>query len=224
MNDAIHRYRLTFGKRGAARYIGHLDLQLSFERLLTRAQVALAYRGGFKKRPRIQFAAPLPLGFIGEAELVDIWLRQAPEPSALLNVLQNAAPPDLPLCRVEPIALRDPGLSASVIAADYRVELAEQVGDLSSRLAELLAANELLRTRRNKPYDLRPLIEDCSYQRNQGALALRLGLRPARTGRPEEVLDALGLDPLEQRIIRCALVLDQRAEPAPQQAPESGPI
>src|SRR5512136_903583 len=103
------RLRITFSKSGALRYTGHLDLQTTWERIVRRAGLPLAYTQGFHPGPRIQIASALPLGFIGHAEIVDIWLREpvpvntvgaelVPAPGddkgrPYAFILQNAAPP-----------------------------------------------------------------------------------------------------------------------------------
>src|SRR5512136_271004 len=70
------RLRITFSKNGALRYAGHLDLQTTWERTVRRAGLPLAYTHGFHPGPKIQIASALPLGFIGRAEIVDIWLDE----------------------------------------------------------------------------------------------------------------------------------------------------
>ena len=63
------RARITFSKRGALRYIGHLDLQTLWERAARRAGLALAYSHGFHPQPKINFASALPLGFSSRAQI-----------------------------------------------------------------------------------------------------------------------------------------------------------
>lgn len=70
------RLRITFSKSGGLRYTGHLDMQTTWERTIRRAGLPLAYTQGFHPGPKIQIASALPLGFIGRAEIVDIWLRE----------------------------------------------------------------------------------------------------------------------------------------------------
>ncbi len=73
----------------------------------------------------------------------------------------------------------------------------------------MLAQTTLPRTRRDKAYDLRPLIETLQYA---GAadighgLEMRLTAREGATGRPEEVVAALGCDPAEARYHRRRLL------------------
>ena len=56
------RYCIEFSKSGPARFLGHLDLQALFERLLRRAGLPLSYTQGFHQRVKIQFEEALPLG------------------------------------------------------------------------------------------------------------------------------------------------------------------
>ena len=68
-----------------------------------------------------------------------------------------------------------------------------------------------MRERRGKTYNLRPLIEELKFESmNDGfaQLRMRLSARESATGRPDEVLLALGLDPFASRIERIELILD----------------
>ena len=211
------RYRVTFSKQGALRYIGHLDLHQVWERTIRRAGLPLAYTQGFHPGPKMQIAAALPLGFSGLAEIIDIWLQDAPEggqgprppeASALEDYrarLQAAAPPGLNLLRLEPVDPHAPALQTQVSAAEYELTLLEGLDDPAGRVASLLAQPSLPRERRGKPYDLRPLIEDLHLEGE--SLSMTLAAREGATGRPEEVLDALGLPPEAARVTRKRLIL-----------------
>jgi hypothetical protein len=75
---------------------------------------------------------------------------------------------------------------------------------------QLLNTETLPRERRGKAYDLRPLVEDLQVRQgenNRPVLYMRLAAREGATGRPEEVLSALDLDPSAFRVVRTALIL-----------------
>ena len=65
------------------------------------------------------------------------------------------------------------------------------------------------RGKRRKPYDLRPLIEELRLVEtvDSPTLHMRLSLQEGKTGRPDEVLYALGLDPADTRIHRTQIIL-----------------
>jgi uncharacterized protein (DUF2344 family) len=58
----MQRLQITFGKFGALKYTGNLDVSKVWERVLRRAKLPLLYTQGFNTRPRIQLASMLPMG------------------------------------------------------------------------------------------------------------------------------------------------------------------
>lgn len=207
------RLRITFAKTGALSYIGHLDLHQVWERTIRRAGLPLAYTQGFHPGPKMQIASALPLGFHGQAELIDIWLGdgkeekhplKATELAQIKTLIQSSAPPGLVLDKIEQVEERAPALQTLVKAVDYEVVLLENVVDLEKKVEAVLAVRTLPRERRGKFYDLRPLILALAQQ--PGKLQMRLVAREGATGRPEEVLATLGIAPEVVRITRTRLL------------------
>ena len=206
------RYRITFAKTPAMRFTSHLDTHHAWERTLRRAQVPLVYSQGFNPRPRISLGAALPLGCTSECELVDVWLEEECLPAILLQDLRRVAPLGLDIKEVERVEERQPSLQTQVIAVEYEVYLdpAPNLEELRSSVQMLLDAETLPRQRRGKDYDLRPLIEAIeviSDNRDSPQLKMRLAAREGATGRPEEVLLALNLDPTLTRSHRTRMIL-----------------
>lgn len=204
------RIRITFAKTEAMRYTSHLDLHRTWERLLRRAGLPLAYTQGFKPHPRINLAAALPLGFTSENELVDIHLERELPVEDITEALRRAAPPGLQVKQVEEVQEGLPALQKTLEASEYIVTLLDPIPDLLVKLEELLAASSLPRERRGKSYDLRPLIQAAEVlspdESGCQRLSLRMSAREGATGRPEEVVLALGGDPLSTRVHRLRLV------------------
>ncbi len=207
------RLRVTFSKQGPLRYTGHLDLHKIWERAARRANLPLTYSQGFHPHPQIQLAAALPLGFSSRCELVDMKLNETLSLDGLVERIQAAVPAGLHILAAESVDERAPALQTQVISAEFEVELLAglDLDDLTQRLDSVIAAASLPRERRGKPYDLRPLIEMLALtpSRSPGGRAgvfMRLAAREGATGRPEEVLDALGI-PLENtRVERSRLI------------------
>jgi len=207
------RLRITFSKTGALRYTGHLDLHRMWERTCRRAGIPLSYSQGFHPQPRISLAAALPLGFIGKAELLDLWLDQEEDTHQILKLLQEAAPPGLILTSIQSIDPHQAALQTQVQFADYEVFFLDTLDlqVLSSKIKIILTSASIMRQRRSRNYDLRPLIE--FLQLNQitedpsVSLTMRLSASPAATGRPEEVLSEIGIQPEDTRITRTGLIL-----------------
>lgn len=207
---ALLRLRITFAKTEAMRFTGHLDLHRAWERTLRRAGLPLAYSQGFNPHPRMNLASALPLGFTSECEVIDVWLEQELAPETVSAALQPALPPGLRVLAIQAVDLRRPALQSELEASEFVITLLDFCPDLGERCQALLEANSLPRVRREKAYDLRPLVlalEPMSND-NQGRqrLLLRLAAREGATGRPEEVLEALGIHPDSTRTHRTHLI------------------
>ena len=63
--------RVIFGKEGALRFIGHLDVLRTFQKIFRRAGIPMAYSQGFSPHPLMSFALPLGLGLSSEGEYLD---------------------------------------------------------------------------------------------------------------------------------------------------------
>ncbi|HML23079.1 MAG TPA: TIGR03936 family radical SAM-associated protein [Aggregatilinea sp.] len=210
MNQPLtqQRIRVAFTKEGPYRFIGHLDLAKAWERVLRRAQIPLEYTQGFNPRPRMQFAAALPVGVTSEDERVDIWLTEHLHEGfeeTWIERLNDASPAGLRTRRIEDVAIKDDALPTLVTSADYVItprDPALTPDVLRERAAALLTAEKLERVRgskNEKVYDLRPLILDLRLIED-GALLARLVTGERGTGRADELLDALGIA-LDQTLV-----------------------
>lgn len=209
------RLRLTFHKTEAMRYTSHLDLYRTWERTLRRAGLPLSYTQGFSPHPRLNLGAALPLGFTSECELVDIWLEGEFTPEQILQALRPALPPGLVVTRIEPVSSNAPALQQEIRAAEYIITLLDPCPDLEERLESLRCAEQLPRERRGKSYDLRPLIQDVQILppiNDSPRFLVRLSAQEGATGRPEEVLAAIGLDSATARIHRQSLLFERDGE------------
>ena len=205
MNETKYRYRVVFAKNGDMRFIGHLDLQQLLERALRRSGLPLRYSQGFSPKVRLNLASALPLGFTSSAEMMDFWLEQPMEPSLIQQQLNSALPTGIRILSVTEVSNDFPSLQASLKAAEYKVSFKAgvDVSAVCANLEELLNEPNLIVTRRNKQFDLKPLVE--ALDREGDALYLRLSNRPEASARPDELLAMLGLAPEQYDIQRIGL-------------------
>jgi len=209
------RIRITFAKQGALRYTGHLDLHKLWERAARRADLPLAYSQGFHPQPKMNLAAALPLGFSSLCEVLDMRLKHEITLDGLPARLNNTLPPGIQVANVEQVDERAPALQTQVVSAEYEVTLTESVhgSDLKRKIDSVMESESIIRERRGKTYDLRPLIEELSLTlsplpKGDGQAVrvfMRLTAREGATGRPEEVLDVLGIAFEDTKIERTRL-------------------
>jgi len=108
------------------------------------------------------------------------------------------------------VDLRSPTLQTRVLSSLYQVTLLEPIpkADLESKISSIQKAITLPRERRGKTYDLRPLVEKLEVSSGiPQSFIVQLAAREGATGRPEEVLLVMGLDPFSTRITRMKTIM-----------------
>jgi radical SAM-linked protein len=207
------RYRLTFAKKEAMRFTGNLDLHRTLERTMRRANLPLAYSQGFNPRPKITLASALPLGYTSEYELVDFWLKEGMAVEDVRKAMEKSAPPGLGLIDLGEVDLKKEKLQNAITSATFLVTLLEPSPELEEKVATLMTAMEIIKEKfrkgKKRVYDLRKLIQevkilpedDAGHQR----LEMRLRAGEGTTGRPDDVLVELGIDPFTARVHRTMI-------------------
>ena len=207
----MNRVRLTYKKGASLRYTGHLDLHKVWERTFRRARLPLAYSQGFHPQPKIQQACPLPLGFTSECEIVDFWITEDIPTNDLSSALEPALHPGITVLDLKCIPLSDPPLQTTIRSAEFEITFSqsENVDTVKDKINSILSAQTLLRERRGKTYDLRSLIHKLLMKNDKHpAMVMQLSAMPGATGRPEEVLAAMDIDPLNVEVTRTALIFE----------------
>lgn len=201
------RLRFTYEKTDALRYIGHLDLQKVWIRVLLRSKTPIAYTQGFHPAPKLGIGWPLPLGWEGKNELIDVWLDlsesefddvRAQHLTALLN--QNS-PYGLSVKDAKVVPLYSPSLTVLIRSAVYTIS-ADSIDrqDFHKRFSELMASPEVMISRREKVFNLKAMIENAEMDESDPdelRLTVQMPAVESSMGRPDELVVALGIDPNE---------------------------
>ena len=207
-NSQAQRLRITFGKLGSQKYIGHLDLAKTWERILRRAEISLSYSQGFSAHPKIQLATALPLGITSECELMDVWLDHPIPLDGLADHLMSVSPPGLPVYKIEEIPAKAPSLPSLLMSAVYVFTPLIEIDDLAQRVSDFLAQTRVVRTRRDRPYDLRPLVLDLKVEADN-KLRVEMIQTEQGAGRPDELIEALGLHSGDFNVHRVQIKLSK---------------
>ncbi|MEM7031648.1 MAG: TIGR03936 family radical SAM-associated protein [Chloroflexota bacterium] len=212
-----YKYRLIFSKGKQVKYVGHLDTVITWTRAFRRAKIPLAYSEGFNPQARIQVAISLPVGHMGKAELMDIFLKEPIQPGALFSTVNATLPRGFCLNSVAEIDPKSPSMQKHLIQANYNVltETALDEAELTSRIESLLAAEEYMhsRIRRKKKeiFNLRPMVNQLHLRQvKDGDAQFNMRLSAGHKGnlRPESVLEVLGLQDNWFEIERAGLIFD----------------
>ena len=68
--------RIKFRKYGVMKFIGHLDIMRFFQKVMRRADIPIAFTGGFSPHMIMSFANPLGVGVTSDGEYFDIELAE----------------------------------------------------------------------------------------------------------------------------------------------------
>lgn len=219
--EAVQRLRVGYRISDPLHYVSVLDMGRLWERLLRRAQVPMAYTQGYNPRPRLQFAAPLPVGYQSDAEWLDVYLRDQVEPDDVLPRLRVQCPRGLSIRSAQIVPMNAPVLQAQMREAEYTVEVwsTAEPGAMQDALEAFLGKEQILRTRvrkgRQQEYDLRERVHELAYTGGEmdsddstwvHELHMRMRSGSQGSGRPEELLQELALPIEHYRICRTRLI------------------
>ncbi|HEY4690821.1 MAG TPA: TIGR03936 family radical SAM-associated protein [Anaerolineae bacterium] len=205
------RVRITFARGENVRYVGHLDMVRTWERILRRADVPMAYSEGFSPHPRLAFAAALPVGCTSDQEVLDVIFSHPCDLADARARLEQAVPAGIHIVDVSEVPYSAPALQTQTRASEFVVTLPPDVSmvEAEARAQSLLDAPSIERTRRDKTYDLRPLILDMWVEPGEdgrACIGMTLKAEESGTGRPDEVVAALGWEATAVRIHRRKMI------------------
>ncbi len=213
---SLQRFRVTFEKGERVRFISHLDVLRFWERAIRRAELPLSYSHGFTPHPKIAFASPLPLGFVGRAEIMDVTLDEVTSPEAFAAAMASQSTPDIHMRHAHEVPPGGPAPQAVILWADYAVDLVDvEPSSARARVEAFLCAETWMwteeRREKDKTYDLRAATASAAISEMDGrtTLAMRLQADAALTARPEQLVAALFPDRQVGIYARTGLVLDE---------------
>ncbi len=189
------RLHVIFRKAENARFLSHLDLQSTLEFSMRRASLPFALSEGFNPRPRMSLVSPLPLGYTGEREILEIMLNEPVPPEEVLIRLRATVPRGITIREVIEVPAEGKSAASKLHSASYLVELAEPLEELPHRLDAILARDTIEveedRDGAIRHRDIRPAILSLEAD-GSSAFALIAGYDRG-TVRPEQILDLLGI-------------------------------
>lgn len=69
--------RIKFRKYGVMKFIGHLDVMRYFQKVMRRAEIPIAFTGGYSPHMIMSFAQPLGVGITSDGEYLDVELTES---------------------------------------------------------------------------------------------------------------------------------------------------
>jgi len=206
------RIRITFQKTDTLRFIGHLDLHHLWIRTFRRAGVKVAYSQGFHPQPKIHLVSALSLGYTGRNELMECWLEDDLSLDEIQSKLEKHGHPGLLISHLEDVEAGLPALQTRLRSAHYLVQIpGHSVSEVQDGLENLFHSLEIWVERKKKQVNIRPFLLSFSLESfpDQGGCQLELHLSAGEgtTGRVDEILSLLHIDPLDCLVERSSVEL-----------------
>lgn len=194
--ESVLKIRIKFAKRGAMKFISHLDVMRYFQKVIKRADIDIAYSEGFNPHQIMSFASPLGLGLTSEAEYVDIEVHSTLDSKTSLEILNKVSVPDMPVLSYKLLEDNATKAMTLVAAADYYVEFRESYEpdfDFNEAISSFLSKDSIIITKETKKstkeIDLKPLIYD--FKPYENGYFLKLAAGSVDNLKPELVFSAL---------------------------------
>lgn len=184
MPDYIVRYEKT----GNAKYISHLDFLRTFNRVLRRSKIEVAYSQGFNPHPLLSFALPLPVGVTSECEMLEMTLTAERTPGEVKEML-NAVMPDG--IRVREVYPKEGKIAKSIRYAVYKVRALPHPSEQVIR--GFLDMPEVFMDKKTKSgvkeCDIRPDIKEIQW--NEDSISMTVSAGSQANLKPDLVMQAI---------------------------------
>lgn len=115
------RIRVLYKKDGILIFLSILDIVRMWERLLQRCDFDLKYTEGFNPKPKMDFCPALPVGVIGENEVMDFYLNENYDIDYIFEELKNKAKDVVIIKKIREINENSKSLSS--ISTHFEVEI-----------------------------------------------------------------------------------------------------
>jgi radical SAM-linked protein len=193
------KLKISFSKRGPAKYFGHLELVKIFLRAISRAGIPIKFSEGFHPKPKISFEDPLPVGLESLTENFYLFLRGDVKPERIVDPLNKHLPTGLNVldCQVVPAT----AVSKELPSATYLVTKKDGFFD-EKDLKYFINKREVIVTRtgpkrKTRKIDLKEMVLQIDLPA-PNRLKMTLRTEPGRTVRPFEVIEKIFCLPVEE--------------------------
>ncbi|MBQ2987055.1 MAG: DUF2344 domain-containing protein [Tyzzerella sp.] len=188
--------RIKFRKYGCMKFIGHLDIMRFFQKVMRRADIPIAFTGGFSPHMIMSFANPLGVGLTSDGEYFDIELTDKIDMELAVERMNQVSVEGIDIVNMVPISddKKQTGMSI-VAAADYLSSLKSGTfpEDWKERVAlfmEQPAITVLKKSKKSeKEVDIKPMIY--KFEVRDESVYMQVATGSVENLKPELVMQAL---------------------------------
>ena len=120
------KVRIKFSKEGPMKFVGHLDTMRYFQKALRRAELPVAFSGGYSPHMIMSFANPLGVGLTSDGEYLDIELTEPIDSKEAVARMNAVSVEGIEMVSMVQISEEKKASGMTITAAsDYQVFLLE---------------------------------------------------------------------------------------------------
>lgn len=148
------KVRIKFTKEGPMKFVGHLDTMRYFQKAIRRAELPIAFSGGYSPHMIMSFAAPLGVGVTSTGEYFDMELTATIPTDEICQRLNSQMIDGIHVLSARQVEDGKASKAMSLVAAaDYLVEFRPgkaPADGWQTRITEFLKQPEILVTKETK--------------------------------------------------------------------------
>ena len=174
------RYLIKFTKGPELKFLAHLDLMRTIQRIVRRTGLQAAYSKGFNPHMALSIAQPLPVGVYSLGDYLDLELMEEVEEEKLIKALNESGLPGITFKSAVKVpegeGKKVPQGMALLDAARYILKLKHQGEEILEELSDLMDREELKAEKKSKKgtkeVDIKPMIKELKYWVKDDALVI----------------------------------------------------
>lgn len=188
--------RIKFRKYGAMKFIGHLDIMRFFQKVMRRADIPIAFSGGFSPHMIMSFANPLGVGVTSDGEYFDIELTEEIDMKAAVERMNQVMVEGIEVVNMVPISDEKKRTGMSIVAAaDYLSNAKNDAfpENWKEKAAGFMEQQEIMITKKTKKsekeVDIKPMIY--KFEIRDDGVFMQIATGSVENLKPEVVMQAL---------------------------------
>lgn len=167
------RYLIKFTKEADIKFVAHLDLMRTIQRIIRRSELPVDYSKGFNPHMALSIAQPLSVGVYSEGEYMDVVLKEEVDTDEIIDRLNKSsvnAIKFLNAIKIEviPNVKKVPQAMALIDAARYTIKMHyKDLTNFEEEMKSLLNKESWIMTKRSKKgvkeVDIKPMVHELKY-------------------------------------------------------------
>ena len=178
------RYVIKFTKESSIKFISHLDLMRTIQRVIRRADLPMEYSKGFNPHMAMSIAQPLSVGVYSDAEYMDIVLAQELSEDEIINRLNSKTASGIKFLAARKVVTKEgekklPQTMALVDAARFTIKMiCKDANIVEEKMKALEKENEWTTIKKSKKgekeVNLKTMIKEMKYWINDNELIINI--------------------------------------------------